>query len=116
MPKNPLKNVFVKTTPKKEKSYTFRISNQLHARLHHIKSITKSRPDIDINNSLEQHLFETVIALEKMLGISKDDWATGLSTTCPECGKKLIERSGKTGGSFYGCSGFPDCKFTKPKI
>ncbi len=33
---------------------------------------------------------------------------------CPRCGKPLVLRHRKDGsGSFYGCSGFPKCKFTK---
>ncbi|MFA6272458.1 MAG: topoisomerase DNA-binding C4 zinc finger domain-containing protein [Patescibacteria group bacterium] len=31
---------------------------------------------------------------------------------CPECGSALVERSGKF-GSFYGCSAYPKCKYTK---
>ena len=31
---------------------------------------------------------------------------------CPQCGKTLLLRSGKN-GRFYGCQGFPLCKFTK---
>lgn len=31
---------------------------------------------------------------------------------CPFCGKELKERSGKY-GNFYGCSGYPKCRFTK---
>ncbi|MDD3661868.1 MAG: type I DNA topoisomerase [Candidatus Dojkabacteria bacterium] len=34
-----------------------------------------------------------------------------LQKTCPECGKPLVERKGKWGRSFTGCSGYPDCKF-----
>lgn len=30
---------------------------------------------------------------------------------CPECGSKLIGRKGKKGKKFYGCSGYPNCKF-----
>ncbi|MBR3140155.1 MAG: topoisomerase DNA-binding C4 zinc finger domain-containing protein, partial [Methanobrevibacter sp.] len=30
---------------------------------------------------------------------------------CPECGKKLLKRSGRY-GEFIGCSGFPKCRFT----
>ena len=32
---------------------------------------------------------------------------------CPRCGAKLVLREGQH-GSFYGCSNYPDCKFTKP--
>ena len=31
---------------------------------------------------------------------------------CPRCGKPLVLRKGQY-GSFYGCSGYPDCKFRK---
>jgi hypothetical protein len=31
---------------------------------------------------------------------------------CPRCGKPLVMRNGK-GGQFYGCSGYPNCRFTK---
>lgn len=34
---------------------------------------------------------------------------------CPQCGKDLIYRDGRN-GKFIGCSGFPDCKFTKAII
>ena len=30
----------------------------------------------------------------------------------PRCGKKLVVRQGKN-GSFMGCDGYPQCKFTK---
>ncbi|MDW7680958.1 MAG: topoisomerase DNA-binding C4 zinc finger domain-containing protein, partial [bacterium] len=33
--------------------------------------------------------------------------------TCPECGKALIERWGRN-GKFIGCSGYPECRFTRP--
>ncbi len=31
---------------------------------------------------------------------------------CPNCGKPLKKRSGRF-GAFWGCSGFPDCRFTR---
>lgn len=30
---------------------------------------------------------------------------------CPDCGKDVLKRKSKTGKLFYGCSGYPDCKF-----
>ncbi len=30
---------------------------------------------------------------------------------CPECGKSIFPRRSKRGTIFYGCSGYPDCKF-----
>jgi DNA topoisomerase-1 len=35
--------------------------------------------------------------------------------TCPQCGKTLVVRySKKTGSKFLGCSGYPECSYTKP--
>lgn len=33
---------------------------------------------------------------------------------CPLCGRRLMERRGRH-GQFYGCSGFPECRFTRNK-
>ena len=30
---------------------------------------------------------------------------------CPDCGKDVIKRKSKTGKIFYGCSGYPNCRF-----
>jgi len=38
--------------------------------------------------------------------------AQEVGQACPRCGKPLLQRSGRY-GKFYGCSGFPYCKFTK---
>ena len=39
------------------------------------------------------------------------------TTICPLCGKALVLRTSKTGktagNKFYGCTGYPDCKYTK---
>lgn len=37
--------------------------------------------------------------------------ATISAGICPKCGGQLIKRNGKY-GSFYGCSNYPNCKFT----
>jgi len=33
---------------------------------------------------------------------------------CKNCGKQMIIRKNKKGESFWGCSGYPNCKFTLP--
>jgi DNA topoisomerase-1 len=34
---------------------------------------------------------------------------------CPQCGRAMVVRySKKTGSKFLGCSGYPECKYTKP--
>src|SRR5262249_18260033 len=40
---------------------------------------------------------------------------TATGEVCPKCGKPLLPRfSKKTGTSFLGCSGYPECDYTKP--
>ena len=34
---------------------------------------------------------------------------------CPECSRDLVERDGKF-GKFITCSGYPECKWTPPKV
>ncbi len=38
-----------------------------------------------------------------------------LDEQCPECGRPLVLRSGRF-GPFISCSGFPECKFSKPFV
>lgn len=32
--------------------------------------------------------------------------------TCPECGNKLVQRSGRN-GFFFGCKSYPNCRYTR---
>ena len=43
----------------------------------------------------------------------RDSLTKDTQETCPDCGKPLIERWGRN-GKFIGCSGYPDCRYTKP--
>ncbi|MDD3647839.1 MAG: type I DNA topoisomerase [Candidatus Dojkabacteria bacterium] len=38
-----------------------------------------------------------------------------LKENCPECSEPLVERKGKWGKPFIGCSGFPKCRYIKKK-
>jgi DNA topoisomerase-1 len=42
--------------------------------------------------------------------VSRRSPATPTGQTCPECGKPLVNRTGKF-GPFIGCSGFPKCRY-----
>ena len=33
---------------------------------------------------------------------------------CPNCGRKMLVRTSRFGNQFLGCSGYPECKNTKP--
>lgn len=45
--------------------------------------------------------------------IEKTSLDEELDEVCQDCGKKLIVKHSRR-GKFIGCSGFPDCRFTKP--
>ncbi len=41
----------------------------------------------------------------------KSTKAISIGVNCPDCGKPLSERKTKRGKSFFGCTGYPNCKF-----
>ena len=41
----------------------------------------------------------------------KSTKAISMGVACPDCGKPLSERRTKRGKPFYGCTGYPNCKF-----
>jgi len=43
----------------------------------------------------------------------KQEMVKETGQTCPECGKPLIEKWGRF-GKFLACSGFPQCRYTRP--
>ncbi|MCP4204039.1 MAG: type I DNA topoisomerase, partial [bacterium] len=47
---------------------------------------------------------------EQMPNIKKEGIPT--DEKCPECGSALVMRFGRYGG-FYGCTGYPECKYTR---
>lgn len=52
---------------------------------------------------------------EKQGTVEKRDLTTATDEKCPECSKPLVIRLGRY-GKFYACTGFPDCKYTKPLV
>ncbi|MBI3466112.1 MAG: type I DNA topoisomerase, partial [Planctomycetes bacterium] len=54
----------------------------------------------------QEELRRAEVEMEKVRGVETEE-------KCPECGKALVVRWAKT-GKFLGCSGYPECKFTKP--
>ena len=43
---------------------------------------------------------------------AKEAWKVASGSICPICGSPLVRRSGKY-GEFLGCSGYPNCTFTR---
>lgn len=58
--------------------------------------------------------FNSAVAkTEGMREAIKDALRESTSEVCPQCGKPLIIRWGRN-GKFMACSGYPDCKYSKP--
>ncbi len=51
--------------------------------------------------------------LNDIRSAKKHKFDTIASGRCPRCGSTLVLRSGKY-GQFYGCSNYPECKYTHP--
>ena len=62
--------------------------------------------------SVEYETDTQIVPVTEKADISKDD-----PMICPRCGGKLVLRTAKkgenAGNSFYGCSNFPKCRYTK---
>ena len=75
-----------------------------------------------INLTIEQmqNIAARLAEIKENPQITKEEHVQGILKTqyeianniCPRCGKPLVLRNGKN-GQFYGCSGYPDCRFTK---
>ena len=63
----------------------------------------------EYNIDSEEKRKEHVQNIREEKAKKKESIAEGI---CPECGGSLVERSGKY-GKFYGCSNYPNCKFTQ---
>jgi len=60
------------------------------------------------------HLVRESEMIEALTRMKNASHFPGLGV-CPKCGKQLVRRTNKKdGSSFIGCTGFPDCHFTKP--
>jgi DNA topoisomerase-1 len=52
--------------------------------------------------------------LNKAGEVPKEDVTTEVTDeVCPDCGKELVIKLGRR-GKFFGCSSYPECKFTRP--
>ncbi len=56
---------------------------------------------------ITEHAFKDHSLLKQ---IKKED--KKVTKKCPKCGKKLVLREGKY-GKFYGCKGYPECRYTE---
>ena len=56
---------------------------------------------------------KALTAVDSKKELIKESLVETIEEKCPQCGKPLIIRWGRN-GKFIGCSGYPECRFTKP--
>lgn len=73
-------------------------------------SLSEEKRD-ELYNELIELQGQAVSKQEHVQNIHELQWKIE-NNICPRCGKSLVLRKGPY-GEFYGCSGYPDCKFKK---
>lgn len=73
--------------------------------LEHVKQIAKPKPAKKNVSKVKVEPITAGPVIVEPVSVAKH-------ATCPKCGSNLIMRNGKR-GSFYGCQGFPKCRFTR---
>lgn len=67
--------------------------------------------------TLDDFMQRQHVLLDKLIGLALQQPRMNLpeapSETCPQCQSKMRKRKGAN-GPFWGCTGYPDCKGTKP--
>lgn len=76
-------------------------TEQYHLTKKQMEKIYKKLLKVKSTADLDEHI-ENIRVLQAEIA----------DNVCPRCGKPLVLRSGRY-GNFYGCSGYPSCKFTK---
>ena len=84
---------------------------QMEEELDQIESGEKKRLEV-LNDFYTPFKSGVDKAMEKQSEI-KESLQEETSDQCPECGKELVVKWGRN-GRFIACTGYPDCKFTKP--
>lgn len=89
----------------------------LHQTNHIIKQLTEICPECGLPLQLKQGSFGIFIGCSGYPDchfIVQEQAEQEEKFDCPECGSALVSRKGRSGKHFYGCSRFPQCKFTLP--
>lgn len=94
------------------------VSSQSVIDLSGLKRYLSSQNDILLSSNDIQNIYNEIIRNKDSYRISQEEHLVNIKKTqndldnliCPRCGKQLVLRSGKY-GDFYGCSGYPKCRF-----
>lgn len=71
------------------------------------------KPFLQVVKEFYEPFNQAVVATEKKGDEIKGELQETTDEMCPKCGKPLVIRWGRN-GKFMACSGYPDCKHTKP--
>jgi len=71
------------------------------------------KPFLQVVKEFYEPFNKAVIATEEKKDTIKDALQEVTEEVCPKCGKPLVIRWGRN-GKFMACSGYPECKHTKP--
>jgi len=74
---------------------------------------TDNKAYLQVMNEFYIPLDEAIKRVNSKKATIKESLIEGTDEKCPKCGLPLIIRWGRN-GKFMGCSGYPDCKYTKP--
>lgn len=85
-----------------------------------IASIKKEKTGVSLSSDEMKNYYARLVGLKQSGEVTLEEHVDAIrkkkqmieSGVCPRCGGKLVLRKGKF-GSFYGCSAYPQCKFTK---
>lgn len=90
----------------------------LHQTAHIIKTLDEPCPKCGELLQLKQGAFGMFIGCSHYPicdFVVHDEVESEEEFECPECKQhKLVKRTGRSGKAFYGCTGYPKCKFTLP--
>ncbi len=74
---------------------------------------TEDKDFVSVINDFYQPFEEALTKTKSKKDLIRDSLIKDADEKCPECGKDLIIRWGRN-GKFIGCSGYPDCRYTRP--
>lgn len=88
--------------------------------LRELKKVIQQPPVKECNTEDMEKLYNQLLEIKEKGLVTKTEHIGNIMQTlqetrsgiCPRCGGKLIKRNG-IHGAFYGCEGYPTCKFTK---
>lgn len=85
----------------------------------YVKAYWEQRPTV-LSESQVEELYEKLLPLTNKDEVTKVQHVENIEKQmmiCPRCGKELVLRTAKSGANagnqFYGCSGYPNCRFIR---